>query len=105
MATTYSEIAGGRFVPGFTGTPTVFLHLRLVEVAPATDQLVARGPLQVAEVGVVAVVVLLDDLEGPPATEDVPPDELPLDALRELVVPGVAQLRDGVAEGQVSGPG
>jgi len=87
------------------GGAPVLLHLRLEEVPAATDELVARLLLEGAEGRVVAVVVLLHDLEGPPALEHVAADQLPLDPVGELTVAGVAELVDALAEGQVGGAG
>ena len=50
-------------VAGPVGAP-VLLHLGLVQVPPAADQLVAGAGLQLLEQRVVAVVVVLDDLEA-----------------------------------------
>jgi len=82
------------------GAP-VLLHLRLEDVAPASHQLLANPVLVLAEGGVVAVLELLHDLEGPPAGEDVAPHEVGLDPVGELGVTGLAQQVDGLAEGQV----
>src|SRR5689334_368407 len=49
----------------------VFLHLGLREMAPAVKELVADGPLDPLERGVVAGFVLLDHLECPPPGQHV----------------------------------
>src|SRR6478752_716705 len=72
---------------------------------PSADQLLARPGLQLLEERVVAVVVVLDDLERPPALDDGPSDELLVDAVRDLRVPGLAQQVDGVAQSEVTHPG
>src|SRR5699024_1745026 len=48
------------------------LHLRLVDVPPTVDDLVADRALPVVERRPVAVVEVLDHLERPPAVEHVP---------------------------------
>ena len=64
-------------------------------------QLVAGGPFVLLERRVVAVVVLLDDLERPAPGEDVAPDEVGVDAVGELAVAGIAQHLDGLAQREV----
>ena len=64
---------------GSVGAPRL-LHLGLEQVPPSADQLRARPGLQLLEERVVAVVVVLDDLERPPSLDDVPSDELLVDA-------------------------
>src|SRR6476619_6543165 len=56
--------------------PAALLELCLVDVPAATDERVADRPLVLAEDAPVAVVELLDHLEGPAVGEDVAPDEL-----------------------------
>src|SRR5829696_856711 len=100
MAPTLVTLAGTRRVVGVAVRPAVLLHLRLEQVPSAPDELVARELLQRLEGGVVPVVVLLDDLEGPAAPQDVAAHQLGVDTVGELGVAGLAEQLDGVAEGQ-----
>ncbi len=68
-------------------------------------ELLARPLLDLLEGGVVGVVVLLDDLERPPALEDVAPDQALLDESGQVVVARLAQPGDGLAQGEVGGAG
>ena len=87
------------------GRAAVLLHLRLEEVATPLHELVARLLLEGPERGVVGVVVLLDDLEGPPALEDVATDQLVLQPVGQVVMARLPEPGDGLAEGEVSGAG
>ena len=87
-------------VPAVVRAP-LLLHLGLEEVPTTRDELVSRHPFEFDERRVIAVVVLLDDLERPPSLDDVAADELGLDPVGEIVMPGAAQLVDSVAEGEV----
>ena len=92
----------------WSGSPrrtAVLLHLGLVQVPLAEHQAVARLGLQLLEQPVVPVVVLLDDLERPPALDHVAADQPRLDLARERVVAGLAQEVDGLAEGEVAHAG
>src|SRR3954452_21204912 len=70
-------------------------------MAAAARELVADRALVLAEHGPVAVVELLDDLEGPAAGEHVAPDELALDALRQRRRAGRAQRLERLVELEV----
>ena len=67
-------------------------------MADAIGQVVAGGLLQLAEQGPVVVVVVLDDLERPLTAQHVAPHQLTIDPVGDLVVSGVAQRLDGLAE-------
>src|SRR5690349_4663949 len=105
LPSTRSELVGRRLVAGQAVGAPVLLHLGLVEVALALDQLVAGELLELLEDGVVGVVVALDDLEGPATRQHIAAHQLAVDALGQLVVPGVAELLHGVAEREVGGAG
>src|SRR6476661_4210732 len=94
-------VVGGRRVVGVPGGAPVLLHLGLEEVSAAPDQLLAGQPLEGLEGVVVAVVVLLDDLEAPAPVEHVPAHEVAFEAVGEVGVAGLAQLLDGLPEGEV----
>lgn len=83
------------------GGTAFLLEPRLVQVPPSAGQPVTRGLLQSPERRPVRVVVLLDDLERPPALEYVAADQLFLDRRRELVVPGRAQRLHRISEFEV----
>src|SRR3954447_17983587 len=108
MASTYRSVRGrdvvreGLVTAEPVGAP-VLLHLGLVEVAATADQLLARRLLELAEERVVAGVVVLDDLEAPPALQDVAPDQLASDPVGEVGVTRRPELVDGVAQGEVRG--
>lgn len=111
MGCAHSRIANGRFHrlhPGRSllmvapaGGTAFLLEPRLVQVPPSAGQPVTRGLLQSPERRPVRVVVLLDDLERPPALEYVAADQLFLDRRRELVVPGRAQRLHRISEFEV----
>ena len=61
----------------------LLLHLGLEQVPFALHQRVAGLGLQLLEQPVVTVVVLLHDLEGPPALEHVATDQPRLELARE----------------------
>src|SRR6478609_1601211 len=96
-------LEGRRLVAGQSVGTTVLLHLGLEQVPLAVDQGLPGLALERLEGRVVAVVVLLDHLEAPAAGQDVAPDELALDPVGEVDLPGVPQLFDGFAERQVGG--
>src|SRR5688572_30859883 len=105
MASTLVTLSGAGRVVGIAVRPSVFLHLGLEQVPPATDELVACELLQRLERRVVAVVVHLDDLEGPATPQDVATHQLGVETVGELGVAGLAELLDRLAEGQVGGAG
>ena len=86
---------GGR---GYVG----LLEFGLVQVPPATGQPFAYLPLHLAERGPIGVVVVLHDLEGPSVSEHVAADEFPGDPIGDLVVPGLTERVDRVADLEVS---
>ena len=90
---------------GVAAGALALLHLGLEEVPLALDQLLAGLALELAERRPVGVVVLLDELEGPPALDDVAADQLGVDPVGQLLVAGLAQLLDRLAEGEVGGAG
>src|SRR6478609_3821985 len=104
MPLTLPSTARPRLVPRSAVRTPLLLHLRLVEVPPAAGELVPRALLELLEQRVVAVVVLLDHLEGPATLQDVAADELPLDPVSQVGVPGFAEEVYGLAERQVGGP-
>jgi hypothetical protein len=73
-------------------------------VAPAVDQLVADAALLIAGAGPVAVVEVLDQLEGPPALDHVAPDDRLAQALGLVGMTGVVEQVGGGAEEQVGVP-
>ena len=77
-----------RGVAGAPARAALLLHLRLHQMPPPTDQLVAHRAVQVQRGAVVAVVVLLHHLEGPAAVEHVAPHELAVDEVGELADSG-----------------
>lgn len=86
------------------GCAPLLLQLGLVEVTAASGQFVAGLAFQLLEGCVVAVVVLLHDLEGPTALDDVAADQLAFDPVGPLVVPGLAQQPYGVVQLEVGVP-
>ena len=81
----------------FTRVPVraaLLLHPGLVQVPTAVRERVAGLLLQLAEQRPVRVVVLLDDLEGPPALDHVAADQLALDPVGRRGVAGLAQLAE-----------
>ncbi|MGI8310358.1 hypothetical protein [Saccharopolyspora hattusasensis] len=77
-----------------------FLHLRLEDVPSSLHEQLPSLPLMLTERGPVPIIEFLDDLEGPPARNDVPADKLPLDHPREFVVTGPFQAFHGCAKGR-----
>ena len=84
------------------GAP-VLLHLRLVEVPPAADQLVAGRLLELLERRVVAVVVLLHDLERPRPSRMLRPTSSRSIRSARSVCPASRSCVDALAEGEVGG--
>ena len=75
-------------------------------MAPAAGERLSRISFESLEGGVVAIVVLLHDLEAPSAIEDVPADEFSIDDIGQLAVAGIAQPRGANAgPGPVTRPG
>ena len=103
VATLGATVLRHRLVPRPAPGALALLHLGLVDVPPTLDQLVAGLLLERPERRVVALVVLLDDLEGPAALQHVAAQQVVLDLRGELVVTGVAQQVDGLAQRQVGG--
>src|SRR5690606_39349521 len=75
-----------------------------VQVRHAVGQL-ARLLLELLERLVVGLVVVLDDLERPPAGKHVAAHEFALEALGQLGVPCPLQPLDGLADLEVGRPG
>lgn len=100
-----SGTAGVAGVAGVAAGTLAFLHLGLVEVSLALDELLTGFALEVAERRPVGVVVLLHELEGPATLDDVAADELGIDPVRQLLVAGLAQQVDRLAESPVGGAG
>src|SRR3954451_15138849 len=92
-------------VVGVPVRATVLLHLRLEEVSPALHQAVTSLALQLLEQPVVAVVVVLDDLEGPPPLDDVAADQAGAELAGERVVTGLLEQVHVLAQGQVAHAG
>ena len=67
--------------------PAVFLHLLLEQVALTLHEFVAGALLELLEFRVVVVVIVLDDLECPPALDDVPAQNVTVNLVCELVMP------------------
>ena len=98
-------VVGDGGVVRIAGGALSLLHLCLEEVSLALHELVACLALEVAERRPVGVVVLLHELEGPAAVEDVATDELGVDPVRQLLMAGLAQQVDRLAESPVGGAG
>ena len=98
-------VVGDGGVVRVAGGALSLLHLCLVEVSLALDELVAGLALEVAERRPVGVVVLLHELEGPAAVDDVATDELGVDPVRQLLVACLAQQVDSLTESPVGGAG
>jgi hypothetical protein len=98
-------LCGSRLVVSSTRAPAVLLHLRLEEVPLAAREGITYVLLTSAELGPIGVVVVLDDLERPAALDHVAADELGLEHVGMVVVAGLAQQVDRLAEGQVGGSG
>jgi hypothetical protein len=63
-------------VTRFATGAAALLHLGLEHVPPTVRQAVTNGLLKQLEQGIVAVVVLLDELKRPSPRDDVAPDQL-----------------------------
>ena len=83
------------------GTASLF-EFCLVQVATASEQPLAYVPLKFAKRGPVGVVVVLDNLKGPPVLEHIAPNQLRGQAIRDLVMPGLPQRVDRVTDLEVS---
>lgn len=79
----------GIVVGAITGSALLF-HCCFVEVPSASDELVPNAVLSVAEGPVVSIVVIVNDLEGPPAGKDIAANQIGLEPIGELRVAGVA---------------
>src|SRR6185503_17559454 len=95
------RVVGSSLVVAEPVRALALLHLGLVDVATTLDECVSGGPLGVLDRRVVAVVVLLDDLERPATLEHVASDDLLVDAVGDRIVTGRPQHLDGLADGQV----
>jgi hypothetical protein len=73
-------------------------------MAAAVHEAVAQDALVLPKTGPVAVVELLEDLEGPAAGQHVAAEQVLVDSRGELVVPGVPQQLEDVVEGEVRFP-
>lgn len=87
-------------VPASVRSSALF-HLRLEDVADSTFQLVADTSFVIAEHRPVGVVELFDDLECPPSFDDVPADQVFVETVGDLAVPGRAKVVGGVTEQQI----
>jgi len=72
-------------------------------VPPAGEKLVSDARLDRGEVRAIAVVVLLDDLERPPAGEHVASDQVGLQCLGDVVMAGLPKEVNGLADLQIGG--
>src|SRR5690348_10669151 len=93
--TTKRVLARCRFVPWTSLRAPLLVQVGLVEVPTDTGKRIAGKAFELPKLRVVAVVVLLDDLERPPALEHVPADQVGGDPVGDVVVPGFAQQVDG----------
>jgi Enoyl-(Acyl carrier protein) reductase len=92
------KTAGCRFVARASmGAPTLF-DLCFQYMATAEHRLVAYGVRQCAKGGVVAVVELLDDLEGPSTGQRVQPDQILADAVGQRAEAVGSQAFDDLVE-------
>lgn len=80
---------------------SVFLHARFKKVAPAFSKFIAYPTLTFLELGVVAIVVFLDDLEGPSSLKDVSTDQRRLQVMSYIPMTGIVEEVDRFTQSQV----
>lgn len=90
----------GLVVAAATGA-AVFLHLGLEQVSLAVDQLVTNLLVDRLESGVIVVVVVLDDLEGPAPFNDVAAHDFELNLIGEIAMASRTQTFDGIIKSQI----
>jgi hypothetical protein len=82
-------------------TAALFLQFSLIDVATPAHQFVSDPLLNVASVGVVPTVELLDDLESPTTVEDIAADEPGPDVVGEFGATRVFEKVRGIASQEV----
>ncbi|PXW31895.1 UNVERIFIED_CONTAM: hypothetical protein DES50_104304 [Williamsia faeni] len=87
-------------VPASVSSSALF-HLRLEDMADSAFQFVADPSFVIAEHRPVGVVELFDDLECPPPFDDVAADQIFVETVGDLAMPGRAKVVGGVTEQQV----
>lgn len=99
-----SVTSGPSFVTGSAVRASFVLHPRFEQVSFASDEIVAHPAFVIAELGPVAVVELLDDLERPPPVQHVAANQFGLQAVGHVAVARLAQFVAGVTEEQIGVP-
>lgn len=88
-----------------TSGAALFFHLGLEQVMLALKQLVPHLLVDGLESGVVAVVVVFDDLERPPPFDHIAPDDLLFDPFGQCAMAGLAKTLNCVIECKVGHTG
>src|SRR5882757_10587316 len=96
--------SGLGLVPDAAVGSALLLHFRLEHVPLAPLELVADPALVVAELGPVAVIEFLHDLERPAAVQNVAADEFGLQPVGRSAMPGGPQLVARFAEHEIGVP-
>ncbi|CAD5912895.1 protein of unknown function [Streptomyces sp. KY70] len=105
MRATRRDTPSGGAVVRVSPRAAGFLHLGLVQMVTALGEFAPDLLLDRPEHVVVRGVVLLDDLEGPVAGDDVAAEDLPLDPVGLLPVPRLTEQPYGVVEAEVGAAG